>query len=222
MNEQSILLFAKDPSWQNEISRLCHSRGRSFSIAHNAVDILSRLENTTASTLIIDADFAGDSLTDLIKLLPKVSSGQRIEVILLYTDRPSNSLNGSVDHYFYKKAGINNVLAQLETILKGSKDQDYSGQLIKVVGDLVVDRNSYLIKYKGRDITLPRKEFELVYLLASKPEKVFTREEIFNTIWNKPLTRKAGRTIDVHIRKLRSKISDDIITTIKGVGYRIM
>src|SRR5438105_2814689 len=88
-----------------------------------------------------------------------------------------------------------------------------------VAGDLVVDRDTYMVYYKGREILLPRKEFELIYLLTSRPEKVFTREEIFRHIWQKELTPKEGRTIDVHIRKLRAKISEGLITTVKGIGY---
>lgn len=94
--------------------------------------------------------------------------------------------------------------------------------LKKVAGELTVDRDTYMVYYQGNKILLPRKEFELVYLLASRPEKVFTREEIFKHIWHKEITPKEGRTIDVHIRKLRAKISENIITIVKGVGYRLM
>ena len=86
---------------------------------------------------------------------------------------------------------------------------------------LVVDRDSYIVNYKGKVFFLPKKEFELIHLLASRPEKVFTREEIFKLVWHKDITPKEGRTIDVHIRKLRSKISESLIITIKGVGYKI-
>lgn len=92
-----------------------------------------------------------------------------------------------------------------------------------IVGDLVVNKDTYVVFYKKKEILLPRKEFELLYLLTSRPEKVFTREEIFRSIWGKELSKnlKEGRTIDVHIRKLRSKISEDIIVTIKGIGYKV-
>ena len=92
----------------------------------------------------------------------------------------------------------------------------------KIVGDLSVDRDTYMVTYQEAEIQLPRKEFELIYLLASRPEKVFTREEIFKNIWHKEISPKEGRTIDVHIRKLRSKISENIIVTIKGVGYKMV
>ncbi len=89
------------------------------------------------------------------------------------------------------------------------------------VGGLVIDRERYLISYKGVEMVLPKKEFELLMLLASKPDKVFTREEIYQTVWGHKIV-VGDRTIDVHIRKLREKIGDDFIRTIKGVGYRFV
>ena len=109
-----------------------------------------------------------------------------------------------------------------QLVMKKNSNHILTTEFRKVVGDLVVDRDNYMVYYKGKEIPLPRKEFELIYLLATRPEKVFTREEIFKHIWNKPLTPTEGRTIDVHIRKLRSKISESIISTFKGVGYRIV
>jgi len=88
-----------------------------------------------------------------------------------------------------------------------------------VSGDLVIDRERYLIYLKGREIVLPRKEFELISLLISKPDKVFTREEIFDKIWGENIV-VGDRTIDVHIRKLREKLGEQYIKTVKGIGYK--
>ena len=87
------------------------------------------------------------------------------------------------------------------------------------VGDLVVDREGYRVIYKGQEMVLPRKEFELLALLTSRPGRVFKREEIMNQVWGNEVV-VGGRTIDVHIRKLREKIGDDSFKTIKGVGYK--
>jgi len=86
---------------------------------------------------------------------------------------------------------------------------------------IVIDRERYLVFKDGKDIFLPRKEFELLVLLASKPLKVFTREEIFKLVWgNKSIV--GDRTIDVHVRKIREKIGENYICTIKGVGYKFV
>ena len=89
------------------------------------------------------------------------------------------------------------------------------------IGNLIIDRSSYKASYKGKEINLPRKEFELLYLLASKPGKVFKREHILESVWGRDVI-VGVRTIDVHIRKLREKIGNSFFKTIKGVGYKFV
>jgi two-component system, OmpR family, alkaline phosphatase synthesis response regulator PhoP len=88
-----------------------------------------------------------------------------------------------------------------------------------MVGDLLIDSERYCLRFKGQEITLPRKEFEILSLLASKPNKVFTREEIYFSIWSGDIN-SGDRTIDVHIRKIREKLNIENIRTVKGVGYK--
>ena len=87
--------------------------------------------------------------------------------------------------------------------------------------DLIIDRSSYKVLYKGEKINLPRKEFELLYLLTSSPGKVFKRENILESVWGKDVI-VGDRTIDVHIRKLREKIGGVFFETVKGVGYKFV
>lgn len=89
------------------------------------------------------------------------------------------------------------------------------------IGDLVIDKERYLIKKSGEEMILPRKEFELLSLLVSKPGKVFTREEIYYSVWGDNVV-VGDRTIDVHIRKLREKIGNNHIRTLKGIGYKFV
>ena len=86
---------------------------------------------------------------------------------------------------------------------------------------IIINKDQYYVEVGGKEITLPRKEFELLSLLASVPNKVFNREVILRTVWGQDVV-VGGRTIDVHIRKLREKIGDDFIKTIKGVGYKFV
>jgi len=87
------------------------------------------------------------------------------------------------------------------------------------VGNLTIDRTSYTIKLRDREINLPKKEFELLFFLAQNPNKVFSREDLLHNIWGSDVYVLA-RTVDVHIRKVREKIGEDYITTVKGVGYK--
>ena len=87
------------------------------------------------------------------------------------------------------------------------------------VGDLEIDKSSYTVSIKGKEITLPKKEFELLYFLAQNPNKVFSRDDLLQNIWGSDVYVLA-RTVDVHIRKVREKIGEGYISTIKGVGYK--
>ena len=104
------------------------------------------------------------------------------------------------------------------TILSEEKPKDNSQKQIK---NLSIDRERYIVTKDEQDYILPKKEFELLYLLASHPEKVFLRDDIYNSVWGDD-SFVGDRTIDVHIRKLRKKFGDNIIQTIKGVGYKFL
>jgi two-component system alkaline phosphatase synthesis response regulator PhoP len=108
---------------------------------------------------------------------------------------------------------IKAILARLDNKVKVNQKIEYK--------NLSIDKETYLVNYKGNELTLPKKEFELLFLLASKPGKVFTRERILEEVWGTDVI-VVDRTIDVHIRKLREKLDDKIITTIKGVGYKFV
>ena len=105
-------------------------------------------------------------------------------------------------------------------MLRRLKDEDKTDDIMKI-GSLVINREEYKIMHQGKEIILPRKEFELLSLLATKPGKVFKREEILDKVWGNEVV-VGGRTIDVHIRKLREKIGDDCFKTVKGVGYKFV
>jgi two-component system alkaline phosphatase synthesis response regulator PhoP len=127
------------------------------------------------------------------------------------------------DDYITKPIKPKVLVSRIKALLKRRSvriEDAGTGSVNKIVsGDLVIDRERYLIIRKGKDISLPRKEFELLSLLISKPEKVFTREEIFDRVWGENIV-VGDRTIDVHIRKLREKLGDKCIKTVKGIGYK--
>jgi two-component system, OmpR family, alkaline phosphatase synthesis response regulator PhoP len=104
--------------------------------------------------------------------------------------------------------------------LRRFRDNTDSSNIV-TIGDLIINRDEYKIIKDDEEIVLPRKEFELLSLLASKPGKVFKREEILDNVWGNEVV-VGGRTIDVHIRKLREKIGDDSFKTVKGVGYKFV
>ncbi len=125
------------------------------------------------------------------------------------------------DDYITKPIRPNVLVSRLKALLKRVDLTVNKDMTPSVSDELVIDRNQYLVFVKGVEVSLPRKEFELLALLHSKPSKVFGRDEIFNAVWGDNVF-SGDRTIDVHIRKLREKIGDDYIVTVKGVGYKFM
>ncbi len=129
------------------------------------------------------------------------------------------------DDYITKPIKPKVLISRVKALLKRRSERienGESGTETKIVsGDLVIDKERYLVLKKGKEISLPRKEFELLSLLTSKPEKVFTREEIFDRVWGNSIV-VGDRTIDVHIRKLREKLGKKYIHTVKGIGYKYL
>src|SRR5690606_17551292 len=120
------------------------------------------------------------------------------------------------------KVLVSRARALLKRYRSGESEDNTSSKPTNIViGDLEIDKERYVVTSAGNELSLPKKEFELLLLLASKPDKVFTRDEIYNAVWGDSII-VGDRTIDVHIRKLREKIGQDHIRTIKGVGYKYL
>ena len=112
-------------------------------------------------------------------------------------------------------------MSKVKALLRRRKDEYSEAGDLYTVGDLTINREEYKVINCGKELILPRKEFELLSLLTSKPGKVFKREFILEKVWGSEVV-VGGRTIDVHIRKLREKIGDDHFKTVKGVGYKFV
>ena len=129
--------------------------------------------------------------------------------------------DAGADDYIAKPIKPKVLVSKVQALLRRLKGvEGVSNSSTLNVGNIEINREEYKIVNEGKEIVLPRKEFELFYLLATKPGKVFTREEILDKVWGNEVV-VGGRTIDVHIRKLREKIGDNFFKTIKGVGYKI-
>ncbi len=128
------------------------------------------------------------------------------------------------DDYITKPIKPKVLISRIKALLKRYAVSDPNASdpsMLIERGDIVLDKEKYIIFYKGQEMSFPKKEFALLELLLSKPEKVFTREEIYTRVWGEDVV-VGDRTIDVHIRKIREKISSHHIQTIKGVGYKFV
>jgi len=124
------------------------------------------------------------------------------------------------DDYITKPIKPRALMSRISALFRRDSKKSSPSSVI-TIGDLTIDRTSYTINVKGKEINLPKKEFELLYFLAQNPNKVFSREDLLQNIWGSDVYVLA-RTVDVHIRKVREKIGEDYITTVKGVGYKFM
>lgn len=122
------------------------------------------------------------------------------------------------DDYITKPIKPRALMSRIQAMFRRDSKKTPPSDLI-TIGDLIIDRTSYTIKVNEQEINLPKKEFELLYFLAQNPNKVFSREELLQNIWGSDVYVLA-RTVDVHIRKVREKIGEEFITTVKGVGYK--
>ena len=163
----------------------------------------------------------GIEACEKIRILPELKD----TVITFLTARGEDysqvaGFEAGADDYITKPIKPKVLVSKIKALLRRLNEATpiENSELI-TVGDLTIDREAYKIIHKGNELVLPRKEFELLSLLASKPGKVFKRDEILDKVWGNEVV-VGGRTIDVHIRKLREKIGDDSFKTIKGVGYK--
>ena len=156
-----------------------------------------------------------------IKLLPSLKK----TIIIFLSARSEDftqiaAFDAGGDDYITKPVKPKILLRKIRSVVKRIHSSVNENTRIEL-GNIVIDRNEYLVKIDNNNIKLPRKEFELFFLLASKPRKVFTRDEIMTKVWGINVV-VGDRTIDVHIRKLREKIGDLRFKTVKGVGYKFV
>jgi two-component system alkaline phosphatase synthesis response regulator PhoP len=134
--------------------------------------------------------------------------------------------DAGADDYITKPVRPKVLVSRVKALLKRTGETTQPVVVIQdsntiTIGNLLIDKERYLIRMDDKEMILPRKEFELLSLLVSKPGKVFTREEIYFSVWGENVV-VGDRTIDVHIRKLREKIGNEHIKTLKGIGYKFV
>jgi len=146
-------------------------------------------------------------------------------IIMILTARGEDysyvaAFEAGADDYVTKPIKPKIIVSKVKALLRRLKNEEQTQEKIQI-GKLIIDKEKYEITHMGKSFSMPRKEFELLYLLASKPDKVIKREKIMEIVWGSEVV-VGDRTIDVHIRKLREKIGDKYFKTVKGVGYKFI
>lgn len=219
-NVKKILIADDEPDILEIIRYNLESEGYQVISAKNGNEALDLVRIHQPDLIILDIMMPGKNGIEVCNLLRKQPAFNNTLIIFLsaLTDEITEikGLETGADDFLTKPISPKVLISKVNALFRRINKEE-TGML--QVGDLKIDREKYIIHYQGKDYILARKEFELLALLASKPGKVFLRNEILNQVWGTDVI-VGDRTIDVHIRKIRQKLNLDCITTVKGVGYK--
>ena len=221
MEKFKILLVDDEPDILEIISYSLESEGYLVYIAENGAKAIKLAKKIKPHLIILDVmmpEMDGIEACEIIRNDSEI--GNTLIAFLSARGEDYSQLagfNAGADDYITKPIKPKLLKSKIKSLLRRISNDE--AEVIKL-GSLIIDKSSYKVSLNGKDISLPRKEFELLFLLGSKPGKVFKREFILESVWGKDVV-VGDRTIDVHIRKLRKKIGDSYFKTIKGVGYKL-
>ena len=218
-----ILLVDDEPDILEIVGYNLTQEGFTIVTASNGKDAVAVAKKEQPQLIIMDVmmpEMDGMEACENIRKIPELNN----TLITFLTARSEDysqvaGFEAGADDYISKPIKPKLLVSKVKALLRRLKGEETKNLETITVGSIIINREEYKIIKDNIEIVLPRKEFELFYLLASKPGKVFKREEILDKIWGNDVI-VGGRTIDVHIRKLREKIGDDYFKTTKGVGYK--
>ena len=190
--------------------------------AKNGIEAIKRAKKFMPNIILMDVmmpEMSGIEACSEIKQIDELSETMIIFLSARSEDYTQiSAYDAGADDYISKPIKPKILLKKILNIAKKIKSNK-NMPIVLDLGSIKINREEYLVIQNKNELILPRKEFELLFLLASKPEKVFTRDEIMNKVWGTQIV-VGDRTIDVHVRKLREKIGEKHIKTLKGVGYK--
>ena len=219
-----ILVVDDEPDILEIISYNLRKEGYEIQTAENGLEAVASAKEFLPDMILLDVMMPKMDGMEACKQIRAVPSLKHCFILFL-TAREEEfvevlSFQAGADDFFTKPIKPRALISRIEAVFRRSKEDAKLEQTKEIkLGNLVIDRESYQVTQDGTVVVLARKEFELLFLLASRPGKVFTRDQILETIWGTDVV-VINRTIDVHIRKLREKLGDVCITTINGVGYK--
>jgi len=219
-----ILLVDDEPDILEIVGYNLSVGGYEVCTATNGLEAIEVAKKELPNLIILDVmmpKMDGIEACEQLRKLPELSN----TIITFLTARSEDysqvaGFDAGADDYITKPIKPKVLLSKVKGLLRRTSVKKNDESALNI-GGLVINREEYKVIKEGVELVLPRKEFELLSLLTSRPGKVFTREEILNTVWGNDVV-VGGRTIDVHIRKLREKVGDESFKTVKGVGYKFV
>ena len=219
---QKILLVDDEPDILEFLGYNLKKEGYQVFIEGNGQEALKIAKQELPDLVILDVMMPEMDGVETCRQLREIPELKHVMVAFLTARGEDYSqiagFEAGADDYVNKPIKPRVVISRIKALLRRNSKNNTVDSTVPDLGGLRIDRERYLIVMNGNEITLPRKEFELLNLLTSKPGKVFTREEILEKVWGGEVV-VGDRTIDVHIRKLREKLGDNYFRTVKGIGY---
>jgi len=216
-----ILLVDDEPDVIEIIKFNLDQEGYQVKTATNGSEAVKKAKKTFPHLIIMDVmmpEMDGIEACEILRKDPKFNN----TIIMFLSARGEDysyvaAFDAGADDYVTKPIKPKILVSKIKALLRRLKKEEETEKLR--FGKLIIDKEQYEVTQNGNTLSLPRKEFELLFLLASKPDKVVKREKIMEIVWGSEVV-VGDRTIDVHIRKLREKIGDKYFKTVKGVGYK--
>jgi two-component system, OmpR family, alkaline phosphatase synthesis response regulator PhoP len=220
-----ILLVDDEPDILEILNYNLTAEGYQVFTAKNGVEGVEKAKKRIPHLIILDVmmpEMDGIEACEIIR----ETKGLEDTIITFLTARGEDysqvaGFDAGADDYITKPIKPKVLVSKVKALLRRTKEEGSVNEEVFRVGKIEINREEYKVVNNGTEIVLPRKEFELLALLTSKPDKVFKRDVILDKVWGQEVV-VGGRTIDVHIRKLREKIGDEHFKTVKGVGYKFV
>jgi two-component system alkaline phosphatase synthesis response regulator PhoP len=221
--KQKILIVDDEPDILELIEYNLKKEGYQVFLARNGQEAVAEAKRSLPDLIVLDIMMPKMDGIEACRIMRTMPEFKNTFMVFLTARSEEYSeiagFNVGADDYIAKPIKPRALVSRINAILRrNAPAEDVTDNKLEI-GDLVIDREAYLVYQRGNKVVLAKKEFELLYLLASKPGKVYTREVILKNIWEDSVV-VTNRTIDVHIRKLREKLGDDCVATVKGVGYK--
>jgi two-component system, OmpR family, alkaline phosphatase synthesis response regulator PhoP len=221
--KHKILIVDDEPDIRELIEYNLKKEGYQVFTASNGQEGVAEAKRVLPDLIILDIMMPKMDGIEACRILRTMNDFKNTFMVFLTARSEEYSeiagFNVGADDYIAKPIKPRALTSRINAILRRNVQSDIEVENKLEIGDLVIDREAFLVFQRGEKVVLAKKEFELLYLLASKPGKVFTREVILKNIWEDSVV-VTNRTIDVHIRKLREKLGDTYVSTVKGVGYK--
>lgn len=217
-----ILVVDDEPDIVEFITYNLKSKGYLIAAARDGVEAIRKAKEFRPNLILLDVMMPNKDGIETIKELRNLPEFDDTAIIFLTALNDMKyeieGLKIGADDYITKPIKPELLVTRIGSALRRFRKDENVDQK-QTFGDLEINKTKFTVTYQGNDITLAKKEFELLSLLASKPGRVFLRNEILQRVWGTDVI-VGDRTIDVHIRKIRQKVGIDLITTVKGVGYK--